>query len=209
MYAIMSNGVMLALCDQPHYVKKNEKGVYVQTQPPNAEAIAVNGTLYNLPGQTAVPKAPEAVAVEIESGELIAQNVANIQAVSDTSAIAFIVMAEAGNIDAATAGEHAEIFAEWAAPVDYQAGNIRRYGSKLYRCIQAHTSQGDWTPNAAPSLWSAIADPAEEWPAWSAPIGAHDAYPAGAQVSHKDKHWTSDTDNNIWEPGIYGWMEVS
>lgn len=48
---------------------------------------------------------------------------------------------------------------------------------------------------------------AEAWPAWSQPTGAHDAYSAGDRVSHSGKHWTSDADGNVWEPGVYGWTE--
>ena len=49
----------------------------------------------------------------------------------------------------------------------------------------------------------------EEWPAWVQPTGAHDAYAKGAKVSHNDKHWISEVDDNTWEPGVYGWTEVS
>lgn len=94
-------------------------------------------------------------------------------------------------------------------PDRLQKGNIRRYGSDLYRCNQDHTSQADWTPAAAASLWSKIGDPTEEWPEWSQPVGAHDAYNAGAKVSHNGKHWTSDVASNVWEPGVYGWTEVT
>ena len=156
-----------------------------------------------------IPGAPEAVPMEAESGELIFQNTARIQTVGEASNIAFVVMAEAGSIDDTTAGEHAEVFAPWAVPVNYKAGNIRRHGGKLYRCVQDHTSQEDWTPDAAASLWVCTADPAEEWPAWSQPVGAFDTYGIGAKVSHNDKHWTSDTDNNVWEPGVYGWTEAT
>ena len=80
---------------------------------------------------------------------------------------------------------------------------------QLYRCVQAHTSQTGWEPPNAASLWSITSDPAEEWPEWSQPLGAHDAYAAGAKVSHNGKHWTSDLDGNVWEPGVYGWTEAS
>ena len=72
-----------------------------------------------------------------------------------------------------------------------------------------HTSQTGWEPPTAASLWSITSDPAEEWPEWSQPLGAHDAYAAGAKVSHNGKHWTSDLDGNVWEPGVYGWTEAS
>ena len=46
-------------------------------------------------------------------------------------------------------------------------------------------------------------------PAWSQPLGAHDAYAAGAKVSHNGQHWTSDINGNVWEPGVYGWTQAS
>lgn len=79
---------------------------------------------------------------------------------------------------------------------------------KLYRCLQSHTSQENWKPEAAPSLWVEIADPTEEWPGWKQPSGAHDAYQKGEKVSHNGKHWISTAENNVWEPGVFGWDEV-
>lgn len=46
------------------------------------------------------------------------------------------------------------------------------------------------------------------YPAWVQPSGAHDAYQAGACVSHNEKRWTSDLNGNVWEPGVYGWTEA-
>ncbi len=120
-----------------------------------------------------------------------------------------MVLAESGGIDAVTASEHAELFAEWTYPVAYTVGQLRRHNGVLYKCVQAHTSQESWTPDVSASLWSVAADPAEEWPAWSQPIGAHDAYAEGDKVSHNGKHWTSDADSNVWEPGVYGWTEAT
>ena len=48
-----------------------------------------------------------------------------------------------------------------------------------------------------------------EWPEWIQPVGAQDAYNTGAQVSHNNLHWISIADNNVWEPGVYGWNEVT
>ena len=131
-----------------------------------------------------------------------------VSSVNETTSIAFVTMAENGDIDDAPAGEHPDVFAEWAYPVSYKTGNIRRYGEELYKCLQVHTSQEDWSPDKAVSLWVKIADPAEEWPEWSQPVGAHDAYPLGAKVTHSGQHWTSSVDNNVWEPGVYGWTEA-
>lgn len=104
----------------------------------------------------------------------------------------------------------ATMYDAWSGEsVAYVTNDIRKYGDELYRCLQSHTSQSDWTPDAAVSLWVRIADPAEEWPEWIQPLGAHDAYAKGAKVSHNEKHWTSDVDSNVWEPGVYGWTEVA
>lgn len=127
-----------------------------------------------------------------------------------TAAITFVTLAENGSIDEVTAGEHASAFAEWQVGVKYKVGNIRRFGEGLlYRCLTEHTSQADWTPDVSPSLWVRIADPAEEWPDWSQPVGADDSYSIGAKVTHSEKHWKSTVDNNVWEPGVYGWEEVN
>ena len=127
----------------------------------------------------------------------------------DAAAIAFVVLAESGQIDNVTASEQSLLFAEWEPSVNYTPGQLRRYGGTLYRCVQAHTSQTGWEPDKTPALWAVTSDPAEEWPEWSQPLGAHDAYSKGDKVSHKGKHWTSTADANVWEPGVYGWDEVT
>ena len=97
----------------------------------------------------------------------------------------------------------------WVTGTAYAVDTIIRYEGELYRCVQTHTSQADWTPPAVPALWVKIADPSVEWPEWVQPTGAHDAYAKGAQVSHNDKHWTSDIDGNVYEPGVSSWTEVA
>ena len=131
----------------------------------------------------------------------------SLASVQSASTIAFVALCEVGTLDTVTASEHSELFAEWAYPIAYTVGQLRRYNGKLYKCVQAHTSQADWTPDKAASLWSVSADPAEEWPAWSQPVGANDAYEKDAKVSHNGKHWKSDVESNVWEPGVYGWTE--
>ena len=100
-----------------------------------------------------------------------------------------------------------DLFPQWKTGTEYVVGDRRNYEEVLYKCIQAHTSQDDWTPDVAVSLWVRTDDPHEEWPEWHQPTGAQDAYMVGDKVSHNEKHWVSNTDNNVWEPGIYGWDE--
>ena len=103
----------------------------------------------------------------------------------------------------------AELFPAWKL-TDYQQGDRVQYSGTLYKCLHAHTAQSDWTPDTAVSLWVRVDDPAIEWPEWRQPTGAQDAYAKGAKVSHptSDRHWISDLDNNVWEPGVYGWDEA-
>lgn len=101
-----------------------------------------------------------------------------------------------------------ELFPMWKADGAYTTGDRVQYDGKLYKCLQSHTAQADWTPDTAVSLWVEVADPSIEYPEWKQPTGAHDAYAKGDKVSHLGKHWVSDVDANIWEPGVYGWSEV-
>ena len=112
-------------------------------------------------------------------------------------------------LDDDTAKDNPWLFAMWEVGKAYKVGDRVQYSSLLYKCIQAHTSQADWTPDVAVSLWVSVSDPTEEWPEWKQPTGAHDAYALGDKVSHNDKHWTSNIDANTYEPGVYGWDEVS
>lgn len=115
--------------------------------------------------------------------------------------------AQAG-LDDDTAITAVELFPAWAIGVAYAVGARINYGGLLYKCAQAHTSQADWTPDATPALWVRVDDPGEDWPEWRQPAGAHDAYKKGYKVSHNEKHWISDVDGNVWEPGVYGWTQA-
>ena len=100
-----------------------------------------------------------------------------------------------------------ELFPMWASGITYAVGDRVQSELLLYKCVQAHTSQDDWEPAVTPALWVSVH--VEEFPEWVQPTGSHDAYGLGDKVSYNGKHWVSDVDANTWEPGIYGWSEVS
>lgn len=120
------------------------------------------------------------------------------------------VLAMRGKATDAQAWDTPYFFAAWKTDTEYNTGDRVRYGSELYKCEQAHVSQSTWTPDTAHSLWTRIDDPAIEWPEWKQPQGSTDAYRMGAKVSHNEKHWISDVDGNVWEPGTTGapWHEA-
>ena len=103
----------------------------------------------------------------------------------------------------------------WAFPAwdgnghEYKLDERVQYGGLLYKVVQAHVSQPNWTPDTTPALFARVSDPGEEWPEWIQPTGAQDAYALGDKVSHNDKHWISNANANVWEPGVYGWDEAT
>ena len=108
-----------------------------------------------------------------------------------------------------TALEAVDLFPAWKAGQSYAAGQRIRYGGVLYSVLQDHTSQADWTPDAAVSLFAKVLIPDPDViPEWEQPDSTN-PYSAGDKVTHNGKTWVSDIDNNVWEPGVYGWTEVT
>ena len=101
-----------------------------------------------------------------------------------------------------------EFFPAWKADTVYAVGDRIRYGEKLYKAVQAHTSQEDWTPDITPALYTEVPEPGTI-PEWRQPTGAQDAYMTGDKVRHNEKVWISKMDYNVYEPGVYGWDEVT
>lgn len=97
----------------------------------------------------------------------------------------------------------------WESGAAYRVGDLRAYLDVPYRCLQAHTSQATWNPADAPSLWAKVLIPDPSViPEWEQP-GSTNPYMKGDKVKHNGKVWESLIDNNVWEPGVYGWQEVS
>lgn len=101
------------------------------------------------------------------------------------------------------------IFERWAVDQEYTVGKRVCYDDKLYKVLIAHTSQSSWTPDISPSLFAEvlIPDPGVI-PEWVQPSSTN-PYMTGDKVRHNDKIWVSIIDNNVWEPGIYGWEETT
>lgn len=112
----------------------------------------------------------------------------------------------AKNVDDETALDHIEAFPKWEVGKAYKKDERIRYIGDLYKVLQGHTSQADWSPDKAVSLYVKVS--IEEFPEWVQPTGAHDSYMKGDKVSHNEKHWESEIDANTYEPGIYGWSEL-
>lgn len=106
-------------------------------------------------------------------------------------------------LDAVTLHPH------WAVGVSYPVGQRVQYQGVLYTVLVAHTSQTTWKPDATPSLFAKVLIPdASVIPAWEQPESTN-PYNKGDKVTHNGKTWVSDIDGNVWEPGVYGWTEVT
>ena len=136
-----------------------------------------------------------------------------LQVTQKAASVMFRTLAQTDVITPADALDNALMFPLWIDCIGQRAepGSYWRHADKLYRVNagQGHTIQADWPPDQAASLFSLAANPAEEWPEWIQPTGAHNAYAKGAKVTHGGKRWTSTADANTWEPGVYGWEEAA
>lgn len=118
---------------------------------------------------------------------------------------------QSANLTDEKAMEIADLYPEWAAMKAYPENAIVKYGvnaneeTQLYKVVQAHTSQEDWTPDTAASLYKKIGYTEEGVAIWTQPLGNTDAYMKGDIVSFENQLWKSTVDNNVWQPGVYGW----
>lgn len=120
----------------------------------------------------------------------------------------------AGSLDNEKALEVAAIFDPWEPGKTYKDGTYLTYGEnpvgdpQLYKVIKTHTSQADWTPAAAASLFIPIGLDAAGYPVWSQPTGAHDAYNAGDIVNYNGTLYQSLIAGNTYAPDVYpaGWI---
>lgn len=126
---------------------------------------------------------------------------------------AFQMLAQSLHLPDTNAMEIADLYEAYAVGKTYPVGYIFKYGvnadgeTQLYSVLQEHTSQEDWKPDETPSLYKAVGFTDDGVPVWTQPLGATDAYMMGDEVEHNSAIWVSIVDNNVWEPGVYGWEQ--
>ena len=106
----------------------------------------------------------------------------------------------------------ASVYPEWDGNSKaYKTGEWVKYGedamgdARLYQVLQDHTSQPQWTPDTATSLYKRVGVSADGTPKWVQPVGATDAYDKGDIVEYNGKKYISTIDANVWAPDVYGW----
>jgi hypothetical protein len=171
-----------------------------------ARIVVIEGSLSVLAStNSASPQKPWA-----EQKDQILSQLGGIAESKATAAAARLAIKQtvlAGDLAEEDLGQIVDLWPAWAAGVSYAVDEIVRHEGSLYKVVQAHTSQSDWAPPDVPALFAKIIPPgliAE----WVQPTGAQDTYSLGDLVTHVGKTWESTVDNNSWEPGVYGWVEV-
>lgn len=166
--------------------------------------------------ETVVEGYTELYSLEVYTGQIYGINMykpdetpeAQTQAYADALTLAKI---QAQTVDDETAVLVPNLFEMWSDSKHYEKDERVTYNGTLYKCLQAHDAQADWTPTDAPSLWAKVLPgQSGEIGEWEQP-GSTNGYKTGDKVTHNGKTWESTADNNVWEPGAVGapWKEVT
>ena len=195
------------------------KQAAVQQAAEEAAAVAQDAKIAAIQAaSTAAVEAAQEVAASIKQAAVNAAVAAGTQAAGLSIAEIKVAVRRLVPIYALTPddiGDLVALYDPWQPDETVTTGDIRSYEGKLYKVVQAHTTQADWTPDITPALWTDIAPPATEEgeeivPEWVQPTGAHDAYKKGDKVLYDNKVYESTIDANVWSPADYpqGWKEV-
>lgn len=116
------------------------------------------------------------------------------------------------NLDNDQALENVELFPAWDGDGHaYEISDRVRYSEKLYKVLQTHTSQPDWSPTNAPSLFAEIlpGQDGTDIGDWVQPDSTN-PYMAGDRVRYNGMIYESVIDGNIWSPDAYpsGWKVI-
>lgn len=132
---------------------------------------------------------------------------------SEQSAAIEFAKQMAATLDDSQALKVKALYPQWdGSGVAYAAGDRLTYEGNLYKVLQGHTSQADWTPDKAPSLFAEVL-PGQEGTAigeWLQPDSTN-SYKQGDKVTHNGETWESLVDGNVWEPGATGvtqWKQI-
>lgn len=118
----------------------------------------------------------------------------------------------AETLDDGNALESVELFGMWNGDsIEYEAGQRLRYNDKLYKVLQPHISQIDWTPESAPSLFAEVlaGQDGTDIGEWTQPDSTN-PYMKGDKVIFEGYIWESLIDSNVWSPAMYpsGWQKL-
>lgn len=158
-------------------------GIWISN--PTAEQIALGGWVEYIPPQVEPTPMIEPDTYEIMEAvkKMLSSSVTDL---SDEEALSV-----------------AALYPTWASKVGEQVNTGERYwyDGKLYKVVQQHTVQDDWTPDVSVSLFTEVT--IEEWPELVVPIPSSNPYMIGDKVTYNGKHYICVMDNTVWTPDEY------
>lgn len=95
------------------------------------------------------------------------------------------------------------LYPEFQIGIVYKVGERIIYKDKFYKVISEHTSQADWTPDVAVSLFVEIPDPSIEYPEFKQPTSTETAYMKGDKITFNGAKYISLVDYNVYSPTDY------
>ena len=103
-------------------------------------------------------------------------------------------------LDDETALTGVELFPRWTIDRAYVVGDKVQRNGKLWRCIQAHTSQTGWEPENVASLWTEICESHAGTLEDPIPYNGNMALESGKYYSQDGKVYrcTRDTGNPVY-----------
>ena len=152
--------------------------------------------------------------VEKSAEQLMAEKLSEIKAQQDVAINEMQikqVQITAQTFDDATALDNKLVYPLWEAGIEVELDKKYLYvmNTTLYKVLQAHTTQANWTPDITPALWKVV-QPEGVIPDFVQPTGVHDAYMIGEKVKFNGSIYESLIDNNVYSPTAHpqGWKEL-
>lgn len=185
-YKIINDRQVFSSC----HTIQTEEGIWISN--PTEEQIAAAGWLPYVPPEVIPEPATEPDYEQVMEAvkKMLASSAADL---SDEEAL-----------------EVAALYPTWSSMIgkEVKAGERYWYDDNLYKVIQPHTVQEDWTPDSVPALFTVVS--LEEWPEIPEVITAESPWMKGDKGTWKGKHYICQMDNCVWNPDTYpaAWSEV-
>ena len=116
------------------------------------------------------------------------------------SRVTVVDKVRADELDEKTISDIAPLFDPWQVGIEVEVGDVLSWDGTLVECIQAHTTQADWTPDVTPALWKIHrTDTGDEIPVWIPGISVN----VDEVFSYDDTNYRviqAHTTQEGWEP---------
>ena len=149
-----------------------------------------------------VPYTAEELAARERDRQAVAEEMCRQAAVAEVQTALIAAQINTLAVDDVTALRWRMLYPEWAPDAAYKTGEKVRRGDRLYRCLQGHTSQTGWEPEAAASLWTEVCESHAGTAEDPIPYSGNMALESGKFYSQGGVTYrcTRDTGNPVYNP---------